>query len=68
MSPGKHACPICGKSARHDESWFPFCCARCRTLDLANWATGEYSIPVPRSEADEYLEAASRPEERDADD
>lgn len=49
-------CPICGKAADQGASWFPFCSARCRTQDLANWATGMYSVPVPASEADEHLE------------
>lgn len=49
-------CPICGKAADQGASWFPFCSSRCRTQDLANWATGMYSVPVPASEADEHLE------------
>ena len=28
----------------------PFCCERCRLLDLGNWAMGRYAIPVPFSE------------------
>lgn len=68
MGPGRQGCPICGKPASEADNWFPFCSTRCRTLDLANWATGTYSVPVPASEVDEHLEAISRPEGSDADD
>ena len=47
-------CPICRKPAAPSSKWAPFCSERCRTQDLANWATGKYSIPSPRTEADEY--------------
>ena len=56
-------CPICGRAADMRASWFPFCSKRCRTQDLANWATGSYSIPAPASEADEHLEPRREPDE-----
>jgi len=45
-------CPICGQSVAPTEPEYPFCSQRCRTRDLANWATGTYRIPVkPEDEA-----------------
>lgn len=41
-------CPICAKPVAVSEplaSTFPFCSARCRTLDLARWADGNYVVP-----------------------
>jgi endogenous inhibitor of DNA gyrase (YacG/DUF329 family) len=39
-------CPICKKvDVAPGDPEFPFCSERCRTLDLANWATGKYVIP-----------------------
>ena len=66
MSGAGRRCPICGKRAEPAESWFPFCSDRCRTQDLANWATGSYSIPVPASEADEHLDPPRSEGEGDA--
>ena len=39
-------CPICrGASAHRDEnSAFPFCSDRCRTIDLGNWLGESYRI------------------------
>ena len=27
--------------------WRPFCSERCRMIDLGNWATEAYRVPVP---------------------
>ncbi len=67
MVTARRHCPICGSRANPNDSWFPFCSARCRTQDLAHWATGRYSIPVPASEADEHLEPPRTYEESEAD-
>ena len=41
-------CPICKKEVAKGDPEFPFCSERCRTFDLANWATDQYVIPGPR--------------------
>jgi endogenous inhibitor of DNA gyrase (YacG/DUF329 family) len=44
----KWVCPICRKpvdSQTHAD--FPFCCERCRLLDLGNWASEKYKISEP---------------------
>ena len=28
-----------------DNPWRPFCSERCKTIDLAAWAEGEYAVP-----------------------
>jgi uncharacterized protein len=42
-------CPLCRKRlqiATIDElPWFPFCCERCRLIDLGRWADGSYTVP-----------------------
>jgi endogenous inhibitor of DNA gyrase (YacG/DUF329 family) len=42
------ACPQCGRSARLDAQnpWRPFCCERCRLVDLGAWFNGERAIPA----------------------
>lgn len=37
-------CPICRKPTTQDGKYFPFCCDRCKTIDLAKWADGSYTI------------------------
>jgi endogenous inhibitor of DNA gyrase (YacG/DUF329 family) len=42
------ACPQCGRSARLDPAnpWRPFCCERCKMIDLGAWFSEERSIPA----------------------
>ncbi len=41
------ACPTCGAKAAFEpwNPWRPFCCERCRKIDLGAWASEEYRIP-----------------------
>jgi endogenous inhibitor of DNA gyrase (YacG/DUF329 family) len=44
--------PLCVLCRQHpvDPRWRPFCSERCRNLDLARWADGDYRIasdPTP---------------------
>ena len=45
-------CPICDKPVADDLETFPFCSARCRTIDLGKWIDGKYLISRPIEEAD----------------
>ncbi len=40
-------CPVCQK--RHNwlqsKPWSPFCCERCKIIDLGNWASEKHAIP-----------------------
>jgi endogenous inhibitor of DNA gyrase (YacG/DUF329 family) len=41
-------CPVCDKelqpNAALDSPLFPFCCERCRLIDLYRWNSGQYAI------------------------
>lgn len=40
-------CPACGTSIpwSTDNPWRPFCCERCKMLDLGAWASEQHAIP-----------------------
>ena len=40
-------CPICEKQTSLDEKnpFRPFCCERCRLIDLGQWIEESYTIP-----------------------
>jgi uncharacterized protein len=40
-------CPICRKKVQPDDPFVPFCSDRCRIIDLGNWASEKYLIPMP---------------------
>lgn len=42
-------CPQCGGPSRlaTDNPWRPFCCERCKLVDLGQWLQEEYRIPGP---------------------
>jgi uncharacterized protein len=46
-------CPICRLFIERSNPEFPFCSARCRTLDLGNWASERYVISSPVQDDDE---------------
>ena len=54
-------CPQCGKSVEWsaDNPYRPFCCERCKTIDLGAWATESYRVPV--AEDDENPEDPKEP-------
>jgi endogenous inhibitor of DNA gyrase (YacG/DUF329 family) len=45
-------CPTCGKPAAFapDNPWRPFCCERCKSIDLGGWASEAYRIPAEDDE------------------
>lgn len=46
-------CPTCGQSlhvgALEEAPFRPFCCKRCKLVDLGRWLDGTYSISEPVS-------------------
>ena len=49
----KSRCPVCRKvmdettqQNSRENGFYPFCCNRCRMLDLGKWFDGDYRIPV----------------------
>lgn len=63
MSATKLACPICKKDvgARPENKAWPFCSARCKTIDLGRWANEEYRIPVVEEEDEDGTPALPGP-------
>lgn len=58
MTEKKVACPTCGKMVawRTENSWRPFCSERCKMIDLGEWATGKFKIPMEENDGfDENL-------------
>jgi hypothetical protein len=52
-------CPICGTAVKWvaESRWKPFCSERCKLIDLGQWATEKYRVPVePKSGEDEAPE------------
>jgi uncharacterized protein len=48
----KLRCPICKKPVKKNDPDFPFCSERCRTIDLGKWASGDYVVPSPVTDAE----------------
>jgi len=42
-------CPTCQTPLEWSPAnpWRPFCCERCKLIDLGEWASGERAIPGP---------------------
>lgn len=57
-------CPVCSRpvGARAQNPAFPFCSPRCRTIDLGEWLTESYRVPVgeDETERDGVTEAQAR--------
>lgn len=51
-APGKNApaerahrpCPVCGMTVAPTAEFAPFCCERCRLVDLGRWFSGSYKV------------------------
>lgn len=56
-------CPICNAAvkSRQENPNFPFCTARCKTIDLGKWMSEEYRIPIDDSADDDEDGSASGP-------
>ena len=56
-------CPTCRTLVPRDAEDFPFCSARCQSIDLGKWAAGDYRISSPILDPDllEDLESAGQP-------
>lgn len=40
-------CPTCRAVVTEKDEDFPFCSARCKSIDLGKWASGAYRISSP---------------------
>ncbi|HOE41797.1 MAG TPA: DNA gyrase inhibitor YacG [Rhodoferax sp.] len=43
------ACPTCGGPSRYapDNPFRPFCCERCKQIDLGAWASEQFAVAAP---------------------
>ena len=46
-------CPICKKDVTLGNPFLPFCSERCKLIDLGNWASEKYTIPVTNKPMDD---------------
>lgn len=60
----KLRCPICKKPVKNTDPDFPFCSDRCRLIDLGKWASGQYVISSPVTDAEELIQEGA-PEDQD---
>lgn len=46
------SCPHCGKESpwNPDNPFRPFCCERCKMIDLGKWADEEFRVALPDEE------------------
>jgi endogenous inhibitor of DNA gyrase (YacG/DUF329 family) len=53
-------CPTCGTATEWAPAnpFRPFCCERCKNIDLGAWATERYTIPALPPTASDTLEDA----------
>jgi uncharacterized protein len=58
-------CPNCHKPAapRSENPSAPFCCPRCRQVDLGRWLSEEYRVPERPLDAEPEQPPPSSPEE-----
>jgi endogenous inhibitor of DNA gyrase (YacG/DUF329 family) len=56
------SCPHCKKSALWDSAnlYRPFCCERCKMIDLGKWANEEYRVEQA-PDINDFLDAESNP-------
>lgn len=57
-------CPICKKPIKSSSADVPFCSERCRLLDLGKWASGEYVVSSPVTDAEDGIRTGD-PEDDD---
>ncbi len=59
----KVICPICERvmegASTADWPEFPFCCRRCKTIDLGRWLSGRYTLPSEREDESSAAEEIS---------
>ena len=59
-------CPLCRKApSSTDPKIKPFCCERCKTIDLGNWLSESYRVPESSPTSDDSNEDAVDPSEED---
>lgn len=49
-------CPTCKQSVEPGARFRPFCCERCKLIDLGRWLDGSYAIPGEPASDEELSE------------
>jgi endogenous inhibitor of DNA gyrase (YacG/DUF329 family) len=64
------ACPTCRAPVEWTPAskWRPFCSERCKLIDLGQWATGAYRIPVAEAPDPGEIAEADAADAADGDD
>lgn len=61
-------CPHCKKTfSYYDSKYRPFCCERCRMVDLGVWLEEGYRMPVKPDELEDEEELPEHKKNKDAD-
>ena len=45
-------CPTCQTPVTEGDPFFPFCSARCKTIDLGHWFNEDYKVTRPIEQSD----------------
>lgn len=62
-------CPECDKNFNYYSSEFrPFCCERCKMIDLGLWLTGSYTLESSESLSENDMDFVVREHEKKEDD
>jgi endogenous inhibitor of DNA gyrase (YacG/DUF329 family) len=58
----KVTCPTCGTAVewRPENSFKPFCCERCRLIDLGEWAMERYRLPTAEQDRFDDLDGTGK--------
>jgi len=61
-------CPRCKKKFNYYSSEFrPFCCEKCRLIDLGQWLNESYTVPVEKLTEEEVQTLEQMIDEKDED-
>ena len=62
-------CPHCKKKFNYyDSSFRPFCCEKCRLIDLGQWLNESYTVPVHKLSEEEAQTLEQLTNEKSQDD
>jgi uncharacterized protein len=62
-------CPTCEKKFEYNLSEFrPFCCERCKLIDLGQWLDGSYTVESKENLSDEDLEKVIKEQSKNEED
>ena len=57
-------CPACNKPVDSKSEYLPFCCERCKLVDLGQWLEGNYRIGSSETGVPEEMEEDELPRTR----